>query len=319
MAAYTVLSTSPTFTKYSAYSARLLEENDCRLVMISPNEIRQREDFKTILAEADAWVVGINKVYAEDMDSAPKLKLIIKHGTGVDSIDVKAAAERGITVANTPGTNASAVADLAFGLILASARQIVSADKRTRQGFWGPIIGQDVFGKTLGVLGLGQIGRALIQRAKGFEMNILGYDVVHNAEFEIQYGVQAASLEAVIANSDYISVHLPLFDSTRNILSHKEFELMKSTAFIINTSRGGVVDEQALYEALSKNKIAGAALDVFSIEPPVKSSFFELDNVIVTPHMGAYTGGTMGAISDIVSESIVNVLNGKSPLSEVKP
>lgn len=319
MAQYTILSTSPTFTQYSANAAKALENNQCRLVMIPPRDMHEHPDFYKTLAEADAWVVGINKIYAEDLDKAPNLKLVIKHGTGVDSIDIKACAERGITVANVPATNANAVADLAFGLILTLARQIVFGDKRTRQGFWGPIMGEAVYGKTIGILGLGQIGKGMAKRAKGFDMNILGYDVVHDTDFEAQYGVKAASVEEIITSSDYISVHLPLFESTRNIISVHEFAKMRPTAFLVNTSRGGVVDEDALYQALQEKKIAGAALDVFSKEPPVHSPFFELDKVIVTPHMGAYTREAMGAISDIVSESIVNVLNGKPPVSEIKP
>ena len=319
MSEFTILSTSPTFTKFSSYAVKLLEENACRLVMIPPNAVRQREDFKTVLTEADAWVVGVNKVNAEDLKNAPKLKLVIKHGTGVDSIDVRACAERGIMVANVPATNANAVADLAFGLILALSRRIVSADKRTRQGFWGTVMGQDVYGKTLGVLGLGQIGKGVIKRASGFGMKIMGYDVVHDKEFESEYKVQAANMDEIFTTADYITVHIPLMESTKNLVGKKELNLMKPTAFLINTSRGGLVDETALYETLSQNTIAGAALDVFSVEPPVNSPFFELDNIIVTPHMGAYTDGAMGAISDIVAESIVNVKNGKLPLSVIKP
>lgn len=318
MAQYTVLSTSPTYTKYSSYSAELLTQNNCRLVVIPPNNLREQEGFYETLAKADVWVVGINKVYAEDLDKAPELKLVIKHGTGVDSIDVKACAERGITVANVPATNANAVADLAFGLILASARQIVSGDKKTRQGFWGPIMGQDVYGKTIGVLGLGQIGKGVIKRAKGFGMKTLGYDVIHDTAFESEYDVIAASLEEIVSSCDYISVHLPLLPATRNIIGEKEFAQMRPTAFLVNTSRGGVVDENALFEALTQKKIAGAALDVFSVEPPAHSPFFELENCIVTPHMGAYTDGAMGAISNIVSESIINVFNGKPPISEIR-
>lgn len=318
MSQYTVLSTSPTFTKYSRKAAQVLEENNCRLVMIPPNDLREREDFKRVLAEAHAWVVGINKVYAEDLEHASNLKLIIKHGTGVDSIDLKAAAAKGITVANAPGTNANSVADLAFGFILGLARQIVSADKRTRDGFWGPIMGEDVYGKTIGVLGLGQIGRGVIRRARGFGMNILGYDVIHDSLFEEKYKVKAATLQEIMSQADYISVHLPLLDSTRNIIDRRMLEKMRPTAYIVNTSRGGVVNEEALYDMLKEQKIAGAALDVFEIEPPKQSPFFELDNVIVSPHMGAYTNGAMGAISDIVSESIVKVLAGGDPISEVK-
>ncbi|WP_144675852.1 phosphoglycerate dehydrogenase [Desulfitobacterium sp. LBE] len=318
VAQYTVLSTSPTFTKYSPQAAGILEKKGCRLVMIPPNGLREREDFKAVLAEAHVWVVGINKVYAEDLEAAPNLKLIIKHGTGVDSIDLKAAAARGITVANAPGTNANSVADLAFGFMLSLARQIVSADKRTRDGFWGTVMGKDVYGKTLGVLGLGQIGKGVIRRASGFDMNILGYDLVHDSQFEKEYRVRAATLEEIMSEADYISVHLPLLESTKNIIDRSLLEKMRPTAFLINTSRGGVVDETALYDLLKEKRIAGAALDVFATEPPRQSPFFELDNVIVAPHMGAYTEGAMGAVSEIVAESIVRVLAGKEPLSVIK-
>lgn len=318
MSTHFILSTSPTFTKYSAASLQLLKEADCELVMMSPKDFREKKEFLEVLAKAEAWVVGINKVYAEDLEHAPNLKLIIKHGSGVDSIDLQAAARHGITVANAPGTNANAVADLAMGLILASARQIVSADKRLHDGFWGPIMGQDVYGKTLGVLGLGQIGRGLVQRAQGFKMKVLGYDFVHNPEFESAYGVRAATLEEIIVESDYISVHLPLLENTRNLIGANEFAKMKPTAFLVNTCRGGVVNEESLLQALSEKKIAGAAIDVFMKEPPVDSPFFALDNVIVTPHMGGYSNGAMALTSEVVSQSIVNVLRGDAPLSEVK-
>lgn len=318
MEEYVVLSTSPTFTKYSERAAEILEENNCRLVMVPPAKMYESQEFKETLKIADAWVTGINKVKAHDLDPAEKLKIIVKHGTGIDSIDLKAAAERNIIVANAPGTNANAVADLAMGLIIASAREIVSADKRLRQGFWGPIMGYDVFGKTLGVLGLGQIGRGLIKRARAFEMNILGYDVVHDKNFEHQYGVKPATLEEILSSSDFISVHLPLLESTRNIISKPQLEMMKPAAFLINTCRGGIVDEEALYDALVNKRIAGAALDVFNIEPPVDSAFFKLSNVICTPHMGGYTHGAMALTSEIVAENIVNVLQGKPPLYEVK-
>ncbi|MGI9862374.1 phosphoglycerate dehydrogenase [Moorella naiadis] len=318
MKRYTVLSTSPTFTKYSHKAAQILEESNCRLVMIPPSEMHQREDFKTVLAEADAWVVGINKVLAADLEQAPRLKVIVKHGTGIDSIDLAAAARRGIIVANAPGTNASAVADLAMGLIIAGARQIVAADQKTRQGFWGPVMGYDVFGKTLGVLGLGKIGRGVIQRALGFAMNILGYDVVHDEEFEKEYRVRPASLKEILSAADFITIHLPLTPETRHIIGACELEQMKPTSFLINTCRGGVVDETALYDALSQKKIAGAALDVYQVEPPLSSALLKLDNVILTPHMGGYTYGAMALTSEVVAQSVVNVLQGKPPLYEVK-
>lgn len=318
MKPYTVLSTSPTFTKYSRKAAQILEDYNCRLVMIPPGEMHQREDFLTTLAEADAWVVGINKVQAADLERAPKLKLIIKHGTGIDSIDLTAAARRGIIVANAPGTNASAVADLAMGLIIAGARQIVAADQKTRQGFWGPVMGYDVYGKTLGILGLGKIGRGVVQRARGFAMNILGYDVIHDAKFEEENGVRPAGLEEILRTSDFITIHLPLTLETHHIIGAREFQLMKPTAFLINTCRGGVVDEEALAEALEQKLIAGAALDVYQVEPPLRSALFKLENVILTPHMGGYTYGAMALTSEVVARSIVNVLQGKPPLYEVK-
>ncbi|WP_338824109.1 Hydroxypyruvate reductase [Moorella humiferrea] len=315
---YIVLSTSPTFTKYSDKAKKILETHNCQLVMIPPQELKDNEHFKQVLSEADAWVVGTNKVRATDLEQASKLKIIIKHGTGIDSIDLEAAAKRGIIVANAPGTNASAVADLTIGLMIAAARQIVAADKKTRNGFWGPVIGFDVCGKTLGIIGLGQIGRGVARRARGFQMNILGYDLVHDAEFEKENGIQPAGLEEILSTADFITLHLPLTESTRNLIGARELALMKETAFLINTSRGELVDEEALLKALRNKKIAGAALDVFQIEPPINSNLLELENVIVTPHMGGYTYGAMSLTSEIVAQSIVNVLFGKPPLYEVK-
>ncbi|CEP66800.1 D-isomer specific 2-hydroxyacid dehydrogenase,catalytic domain [Moorella glycerini] len=318
MSPYIVLSTSPTFTRYSSRAKQILEEYHCRLVMIPPDEMRRRDDFKEILPEADAWVVGTNKVLATDLEQAPKLKVIVKHGTGIDSIDLEAAARRGIIVANAPGTNASAVADLTIGLMIAAARQIVIADQQTRQGLWGPVMGFDIYGKTLGIVGLGQIGRGVARRVQGFQMNILGYDMMHDPEFEKEHGVRPASLEEILATADFITLHLPLTESTRKLIGARELARMKTTSFLINTSRGELVDEAALYEVLQQKKIAGAALDVFQVEPPLDSALLKLDNVIVTPHMGGYTYGSMALTSEVVAQTIVNVLTGKPPLYEVK-
>jgi D-3-phosphoglycerate dehydrogenase len=319
MAQHIVLSTSPTFTKYSRHSLALLEEHGCRLVIIPPSEFRERPDSKTILAEASAWVVGADKVYATDLEKASNLKLIIKHGTGVDSIDVGAASAKGICVANAPGGNAESVADLAFGLMLALARQIIPTDKKTREGFWDMVMGRDLFGKTLGVLGLGQIGKGVVRRAAGFSMKALGYDIVHDTDFETEQGMKAADLDEIMAAADFITVHLPLLPETKGIIGKAQLAKMKASAYIVNTSRGGVVAEDALLECLQAGRIAGAALDVFQVEPPGQSAFFQLENVIVTPHMGAYTENAMSAISGIVAESIVRVLQGGEPLSRVRP
>ena len=239
-------------------------------------------------------------------------------GTGLDNIDINIATNKKIIVTNTPTANLDAVADLTFGLILSLARRIPEADNKTKSGEWEKIIGKSVWEKTLGIIGLGKIGRQVVKRAQGFKMNILVYDLVKDEKFAQSYSIKYVNLEELLQKSDYITIHIPLNDATRGMISYKELEKVKKEAFLINTSRGGIVDEQALYKALRNNQLKGAALDVYSNEPPVESPLKELDNVIMTPHIGAYTEEAIENMGMQAAQNLIDVLEGRKPKNRIQ-
>lgn len=263
---------------------------------------------------------------AELMDSAPKLKLISQYAVGFDNIDVKAATERGIYVTNTPGVLTDTVADFTFALLLAVARRVVEGDRYVREGKWrvgwGPLImtGSDVHGKTLGIIGLGRIGKAVALRGKGFGMKILYYDIYRDKRFEEEHKVEYVDLETLLRESDYVSLHTLLTPETRHMIGEKEFGLMKKTAYLINTSRGGVVDQKALYKALKEKKIAGAALDVFEKEPiDPDDPLLKLENVVLAPHAASASMETRTKMALMVAENVEAFLQGRRPPTLVNP
>src|SRR5208283_1267018 len=253
----------------------------------------QREVLLREVAGVDGLYCNINeKIDAELMDAGKKLRVVASMSVGFDHIDQEAATRRGILTTNTPGVLTEAVADETFALILDVARRITEADKYVRDGRWREkwtpmlMVGRDVYGKTLGIYGLGRIGVAVANRAKGFNMKVIYHDLFRNMELEKKYGIEYRSKEEVIRESDFLSVHVPLLPETRNSIGAKELAMMKKTAFIINTARGGVVDEKALIDALSAGMIAGAALDVFEREPiGMDNPLLKMDNVVLAPHL----------------------------------
>jgi len=266
-----------------------------------------------VARDADVLVVGLQRITEKVLDAAKRLKVIGRCGVGLDNIDLKAAGARGIPVVYTPGANAQTVADLTLGLMLALARKIPQADRMTRGGQWKRIMGNDVWGKTLGICGLGQIGFNVAKRAKGFDMNIIAYDLFENVPLAKESGIQYKSKAEILGESDFITLHLPLTPETRGFISDDDLRAMKKTAILVNTSRGGIVDEKALYVALKEGKIAGAALDVFEHEPPGKTPLVELDNFIGCPHIGGITTEAIGRIGMTVAQDIVSVLKGQTP------
>jgi len=240
------------------------------------------------LEEFEGIIFGTDKITPEILDKAPNLKVIMKYGVGTDNIDKEAAKERNIKVFNLPGINCDAVAELILGLILALARKIVIADKLLRKGYWKPLLGVSIQGKTLGIIGTGAVGTTLTKMVYGLKMKVIGYDILPNKKF-INYGGQYMERDEVFRKADFVSIHIPLNNQTFHSIGTKEFELMKKTAFLINASRGAIVDEKALYQSIKTNSIAGAAVDVFETEPPSDSLLTKLDNVITTPHIAAFT------------------------------
>ncbi len=256
---------------------------------------------------------------AELLDRAPALRVIANFGVGFEHIDLAAATQRGLPVTNTPGVLTDATADLAFALILATARRIVQGDRRVREGkftYWAPLLflGQEVSGKTLGIIGAGRIGQAVAQRARGFEMRVLYYNRTRLAPAaEQELHVSFAPLENLLRQADFVTLHVPLTPQTRHLIGRRELELMKPTAHLINTARGPVVDEAALVEALRRGEIGGAGLDVYELEPQLSPGLAGLDNVVLLPHVGSATIETRTRMGLMAAANLLAGLRGERP------
>jgi D-3-phosphoglycerate dehydrogenase len=312
-----ILITPRSFASSSDKAIKMLMARGYEIQRNNTDRPYKKEEMLNLIKDIDGIIIGIDELSAEIIERADKLKVISKYGTGLDNIDINMATNKKIIVTNTPTANVDAVADLAFALMLALARRIPEADQKTKSGKWEKIIGKSVWEKTLGVIGLGKIGRQVVKRARGFKMNILGFDLIKDKKFAPRYGIKYISLEKLLQKSDYITIHLPLNDATRGMISYKELEKIKKDAFLINTSRGGIVDEQALYQALRNNQLKGAALDVYHSEPPVESPLKELDNVIMTPHIGAYTEEAIENMGIQAAQNLIDVLEGRKPKNRV--
>lgn len=277
------------------------------------------------LAGADG-ALGHYHWTGELMDCSRQLRIIANIGVGYDNVDVAGASSRGIVVTNTPDVLTESTADLTFALLMATARGICAADRFVRRGKWTPVrgsealLGSDVHHATLGVVGLGRIGSAVARRAAGFDMQVLYYDLVRRPELETRYGFRAVDLDTLLASADFVTLHVPLSPTTRQLIGRRELSLMKAGAFLINASRGPVVDETALIEALREGSIAGAGLDVFASEPvALESPLLLMENVVVLPHIGSATVTTRRAMQDLAADNVLAVLGGGPPLTPVNP
>ncbi|MEI7796142.1 MAG: phosphoglycerate dehydrogenase [Methylococcaceae bacterium] len=261
-------------------------------------------DFDALLIRSDTVVTP--KV----LQAAKNLKLIGRAGIGVDNVDIPAATEMGVIVMNTPDANATTTAELAIAHMMSLSRHLPMADKSVRSGKWerSKLTGSEVARKTLGIVGFGTIGRLVSQRAAGLQMHVIAFDPFVAPEIYADLGVESVSLDELISRSDYVTLHCPLIEKTKNIINAAQLEKMKPTAMLINCARGGLIDEAALYEALKNKKIAGAALDVYENEPPKDSPLFELDNIVFTPHLGASTNEAQLAVSVEIAQQAVTFL-----------
>lgn len=267
-----------------------------------------------------------DKIDAEVFDAAgPQLKVVSNYAVGYDNIDVKEATKRGIVVTNTPGVLTETTADLACALILATARRIVEADKFTRAGKyegWAPMLflGQDVYGKTLGIIGMGRIGQAVARRAKGFNMKVLYNDIRRiPEEIEKELNATFVSLDELLEQSDFVSLHTYLSPETYHLINEERLRKMKKTAYLINTSRGPVVDESALVRALKEGWIAGAGLDVYEFEPKLVPGLAECENAVLLPHIASASVETRTKMATMAAENLLAVLAGKMPPNPVNP
>jgi len=285
---------------------------------------------KTIIekaAKVDALATLLSdKIDAEVFDAAPNLKIVAQMAVGFDNIDVNEATKRGIYVTNTPGVLTETTADFAWALLMAAARRVVEADKYVHTGkwkvSWHPMMiqGRDVYGATIGIVGLGRIGCAIAKRAKGFDMTVLYYDVIRRPDFEKEYNIQFTPLDTLFQKADFVTINVPLTKETFHLVDEKKLKLMKKTAYLINNARGPIVDEKALYKALKEDWIAGAALDVFEQEPtPLENPLLKLDNVVVAPHISSSSYETRSRMAEMVAENLVAFFEGKTPPNLVNP
>ena len=314
---FKVLITSRSFGKIGDSAQKVLLDAGIEITNISVDF--NQTTFEQIIPEFDALIIGAHDFSEADMERCPKLKIICKHGVGLDNIHVNKAKELGIAVCNAPGTNSNAVADLTLGLMLSVSRKISHSAALVRDGVWKSHIGEDVCGKTLGLLGFGAIAKGVARRARGFGMKILAYDpYVTQLPEEFAGWVELCGMDNVLTSCDILSVHMPLTPETKNMISTETLAKMKQGAYVINTARGGIVDETALYNALVSGHLHGAAMDVVESEPMTPDHpLLSLDNVVVTPHIAMYSKEAINAVSMICAENVVACLSGGQMINRV--
>lgn len=304
-----VICTSPSFAKYSEEPIVKLNEAGIELIRV-PADIDE-DSFIASARDAEAAIVAFNQLNEHVFTHLPSLKIVTKHGVGTDNIDLKAAKKYGVTVTNVPNANKHAVADYTFSLMLSIARSIPFGNNQTKAGEWPHLFGADVYGQKIGIIGLGAIGKEVAKRAKGFNMEVLAYDPFIDTAYADENQIQSVQLDTLLRESDFVTLHMPLVKETLHLISEPQLSVMKPTAFIVNASRGGIINENALYKALKNNTIAGAALDVFEEEPVKESPLFDLDNFIAMPHVAGYTPGAINILSEVCAENIINALTSK--------
>ena len=289
----------------------ILEKNGLKVTYepeITPEQLAEKiGNFQVVVVRSRT------KMTRELVANADKCKIIARVGIGLDNIDQEAAKEKNIRVINAVEGAITAVAELVIGLMISMAREIPRADREIRNGNWikKELMGSELKGKYLGIVGLGNIGKRLGRLARALNMNIIGYDVIPiDDEFSKEVGLMKADLDTLLSSADYVSFHVPLLDSTRHMINAEKLKMMKNTARIINTSRGGVIDEEALYNSLKDGSLAGAALDVFEVEPATENKLITLPNFIATPHIGAQTKEAQLLAANIIAEKIIQILRG---------
>ena len=309
-------------TRYIPEEAIKRLEEVFEVEIFPENRAITHEELKEKVKDIDALICLLtDNIDHEIIEAASNLKCISVYAVGYNNIDVETATKQGIVICNTPGVLTETTADLAWALIMSCARRIVEADCFVREGKfqgWEPMLmlGNDIFGKTLGIIGMGRIGRAVAHRALGFDMKVIYYDPQVDPE-SLPSDYVSVDLTTLCQNSDFISIHTPLTPETRHLIGEKEFNLMKSTAILINTARGPIIDEQALISALKENKIAGAGLDVYENEPVIPEELIKLSNVILLPHIGSASYETRTKMALLAAENAIAVIEGKNPPARV--
>lgn len=312
MSKYTVLATPRSFAKNSGEPIRLLEAHGCEVIRLPIGGGDLHEQLVERLPQADAVIAGLEPYDAALLALGKKLKIVSRYGVGYDKVDLDAARAQGVKVSITPGANSDSVADLAMALMLAAARNVCPMDAAIRAGRNNkPLSGVEMWRKTLGVVGTGRIGKGVIERASGFRMKVLANDAYPDPAFVEAHNGKYVDLDTLFREADFITLHAPLTEETHNLVDARRLSEMKPAAVLVNTARGGIIDEAALYEALKSGRIGAAALDATEVEPACGSPLAALPNCILTPHAGAATfeaGCNMGLLA---ARNVLDVLEGR--------
>jgi phosphoglycerate dehydrogenase-like enzyme len=315
---YKVLLTTPRFFAFEAMIREHLAEHGCAVLEHQAHDMQMKEEtLLTLVPEAAGMITALEPVTARVLAAAPRLRVICATGVGYDHIDVEAATARGVAVCTSAGSNHQSVAELTLGLMVAVARQIGHGDRVLRRGGWEPLVGPELWGKTLGIVGLGRIGKAVALLARAFGMRVIATDIVLDHTFGSAHAVEYVPLSKLLRLADFVSLHCPLTPATRALMNERTFRLMKPTAYLINTARGPVVDEAALVQAILSRQIAGAALDVFADEPHIDAKLREAPNVVLTPHIGGSTNEALERMMELALLNVTQVLEGAPPISRV--
>ncbi|MBI3923672.1 MAG: phosphoglycerate dehydrogenase [Armatimonadetes bacterium] len=319
---YKVLVTAWTFWDHAHAQRRRLEAAGCEVVGGPVDWAMSQDELFEALKGVHGVIATGDEYSRTALSRADSLRIIARWGVGYDTVDTEAATELGIVVTNTPGYLSEAVADFTFGLILSVARRIPYLNRRMLEGVFArrESVGSNVWRKTLGIVGLGEIGKAVARRAAGFDMEILASDPRQDTEFAQKHRVRYVALDELLSRSDYVTLHCDLSQGTRGLIGDQQLRLMKPTAYLVNAARGAVLDEAALAQSLKEGRLAGAAVDAFQSEPlPADHPFLSLDNCVLTPHIASASRETLDAINDVVAESVLDVLQGRRPRYVVNP
>lgn len=314
---YKILMNTPKVLSNEDFVRGFLRERGCELIEQDRSKTPSRQEFLALVREADGLVPAMDRVDEEVFSIAPNLKVVSAQGVGFDHIDVEAADRHGVAVCICAGCNNHAVSELAFALMLNLARHVRTADGAMRDGGWPRLLGPELWGKTLGILGLGRVGKATSLIAKGFGMKVLATDIKWDITFANEHGISYVPLHRLLRESDFLSIHCPLNATTRGMIDERAIEQMKPTAFLINTARGPIIKESALVAALREKMIAGAGLDVFETEPHPQNPYLDLPNILMTPHLGGATFEAMDRSLELSMLNITQVLHGQEPICRV--
>lgn len=305
-----ILITPRSFGKTSNVPFKILEKYNYQIIRNESGKQYTEKELLDIVEDVDGIIVGLDPISEKVLKTGKKLRVVSKYGVGLDNIDLEAAKRLGIKVTYTPRANSESVADFAFSLILGLSRNVNKLDEIVRRNCWEKIIGSEIYGKTIGIVGTGAIGKGVANRAIGFDMEVLAYDIYPDENFAYKIGMKYVDKKTLLEKADFISLHVPLTNEMYHFIGSEELDMMKDTAILINTSRGGIVNEDALYYALKDKKIAGAALDVFETEPPTNNKLLELDNILLSPHCGASTIDATNRMGVMAVEGLVSILEG---------